>query len=464
MRNKYMLSALLAVSMLFVGCSQNMPASSEEQTTSSIETTSSVPEEISEEEQEGKVLNIYSNNDVLMNIVAHTLPDYIDNGDNTGYMGDVKVVWKMPPPNADYNYNDVLRYAIEEPSSEEERIDMFVVESDVSYFDDYLEKYALPLSDIGIIDADTADMYDYTLQLGTFDGELKGLIWEAAAGVFAYRRSIAKEVLGTDEPSEVQKYVADWDKFTRTAELMKQDGYYMHISSDETIRLFKQSSAVRMQSGGAIVIDGKLQKWAEQSRLFMDKGYITDCSLWSDKWAEVMVDGTVFGCFMPTWGVDYTIPSNVEYSEYPSSYGDWAICEGPAPYFWGGTMLCVTKDTDDKTAAAEFIRSVFCNAEIMERYACIEYTTYHDTPVSITLFPNNRTAAKALCENSDNGREFLGGQNPYSVYAAVAEKATADAFSCNDGNLIYAFQRSMDSYISGESSYDEALEKFFSEQ
>ena len=36
-----------------------------------------------------------------------------------------------------------------------------------------------------------------------------------------YRRDIAKEVFGTDDPAEVQKKVADWDTFKATAEELK---------------------------------------------------------------------------------------------------------------------------------------------------------------------------------------------------------------------------------------------------
>ena len=40
-----------------------------------------------------------------------------------------------------------------------------------------------------------------------------------------YRRDIAKEVFGSDDPAEVQKKVADWDTFKATAEELKEKGY-----------------------------------------------------------------------------------------------------------------------------------------------------------------------------------------------------------------------------------------------
>ncbi len=35
---------------------------------------------------------------------------------------------------------------------------------------------------------------------------------------FAYRRSIAKDVLGTDDPDKVQEALSTWDKFDKVAE------------------------------------------------------------------------------------------------------------------------------------------------------------------------------------------------------------------------------------------------------
>ena len=39
--------------------------------------------------------------------------------------------------------------------------------------------------------------------------------------------SIAKEVFGTDDPAEVQKKVADWDTYKATAAELKEKGYQM---------------------------------------------------------------------------------------------------------------------------------------------------------------------------------------------------------------------------------------------
>src|SRR5512139_3183039 len=46
--------------------------------------------------------------------------------------------------------------------------------------------------------------YPAVVQVGTSNGVTKGFSYQATPGAFEYRRSIAKECLGTDDPAQVQ--------------------------------------------------------------------------------------------------------------------------------------------------------------------------------------------------------------------------------------------------------------------
>lgn len=57
--------------------------------------------------------------------------------------------------------------------------------------------YITDVKELGISENDTAQMYEYTKQIGTDEkGALKALSWAASSGVFAYRRSIARAFRG----------------------------------------------------------------------------------------------------------------------------------------------------------------------------------------------------------------------------------------------------------------------------
>ena len=97
-------------------------------------------------------------------------------------------------------------------------------------------QYAMPYADMGIdVDAKLkeADIAQYTVDIGTNpDGQLVGLGYQATGGAFIYRRSIAKDVWGTDDPAEIEKKIGPgWDQFFTAAEDLKAKGYGI-ISGD----------------------------------------------------------------------------------------------------------------------------------------------------------------------------------------------------------------------------------------
>jgi multiple sugar transport system substrate-binding protein len=54
------------------------------------------------------------------------------------------------------------------------------------------------------------------------DGKITALSWQATPGALFYRRSIAKDVLGTDDPAEVSKWTSDLNKFYELGEKVKE--------------------------------------------------------------------------------------------------------------------------------------------------------------------------------------------------------------------------------------------------
>ena len=70
----------------------------------------------------------------------------------------------------------------------------------------------------------TSDSSSANASAGTTIAQLSD--WQGCPGTMIYRRDIAKEVFGTDDPAEVQKKVADWDTFKATAEELKEKGTF----------------------------------------------------------------------------------------------------------------------------------------------------------------------------------------------------------------------------------------------
>lgn len=175
---KKALSTLLAVSMvagMVTGCGSSADqtaASTDTATTTSAteaaattETTAATVAETPTDE--GKVLNVYCWNDEFQRRVKAHYPGYEEVDATHGKIGDVEVVWNITP-NADNAYQNNLDEALvnQESASADNKVDLFLIEADyaLKYVD---SEYTMPVADLGITDADTADQYQYTKDIVT---------------------------------------------------------------------------------------------------------------------------------------------------------------------------------------------------------------------------------------------------------------------------------------------------------
>ncbi len=398
---------------------------------------------------DGRVLNIWCWNEELKDRMIQFYPDYVENYDGTGRIGNVTVKWTINPA-ADYGYQIPLDANLldQDNKAADEKIDIFLVEPD--YASKYINSpYVLPVSAVGITDADTAEMYRYTKQIATNDnGELMGVSWLACPGAFAYRRSMAMEVLGTDDPAVVQQFVSDWDKFDETAKKMKAAGYCMLSGYDDAFRVFSQNTSQPwVNENREIIIDENLLRWVEQTKSYTENGFNNKHDLWSGGWADDQSpDGKVFGFFYSTWGVNFTLPFNAEYNS------DWAVCCGPQAYQWGASWICAAYQTDNRSLVRDIMYNMACNADIMRSMTLDENSQD---------FTNNMAAMNSIASDPSYGSEFLGGQNHAAIFHESAQKIDLPHITPYDASLNEIFQWSFDGYFDGIIDYDTALNNFY---
>ena len=264
-------------------------------------------------EGEGAVLNIQCWNDEFARRMRDHMPGYeaFDKDDATkgGKLGDVEVRFAVTPStdNAYQNNLDALLPANADAAADE-KVDMFLVEAD------YALKYvntpvALPIADLGITEDELANQYKYTKDIVTdADGNLKGLSWQGCPGVLIYNRDIAKEVLGSDDPEEVQKAVADWDTFKKTADQLKEKGYKITSTTNDSYRVFSNNVSSPWVVDGKINVDDSIKAWVDMSKEMVDKGQTGTADLWSEDWSKGFAkDANVFCYFGPAWLINFSM-------------------------------------------------------------------------------------------------------------------------------------------------------------
>ncbi|MBP3609051.1 MAG: carbohydrate ABC transporter substrate-binding protein [Lachnospiraceae bacterium] len=457
---KRFLSLLVAATMvvsMFAGCgskdnaAENNSSNSNTAGTTNTSTTQEAGNQAADNTaDQGKVLNIYAWNEEFKSRVTDFYPGY-EVVDNThGKIGEVEVVWNITP--SDNNaYQDNLDAGLlkQESAAADEKIDIFLVEADyaLKYVD---TPYTMSIADLGITDAELAEQYQYTKDVVTdSNGVLKGLSWQGCPGALFYSRAVAKEVLGTDDPAEIQKYVSDWDKFVETAALMQESGYFMTSSVMDTFRVYSNNVTSKWVEGGKINIDANIMKWVEDSKKMYDAGQTGTHGLWSDDWNKGFYpEGKVFCYFGPAWLINFCMAADVEGSI--GNQGGWGATEGPQGFFWGGTWICAAAGTDNAALVKDIMLKITTDPEIMK-----------DIVVKTDDFVNNKSVMNAMAADTSYSSKVLGGQNPLAMYCKGVESIDLSNLSNYDSGCNIDFQSAITNYFEGNATLEEALDIFY---
>ncbi len=415
---------------------------------------------VAAEEAEGKVLNIEVWNNEFCNRIAAHYPGFEANDpeDSTkgGKIGDVEVNF-IVTNNQDNAYQTNLDEALlaQADAAADDKIDIFLVEAD------YALKYtnadvdvAMPLEDLGITADDLAKQYKYTQDVVTdANGVIRGSSWQACSAGLIFNRAIAKEVLGTDDLEEVQAAVADWDAFNETAAKMKDAGYNMIATVNDTFRVYQNNMSAPWVQDGKVVIDDKMKQWAEDSKALVDAGETTTNDMWSDAWsAGFQAPGSVFCYFGPAWLINFSMgnaPATGEDDGSVAYQGGWGLVNGPEGFYWGGTWICAAQGTDNPTLVKDIILTMTTDNDVMKEIA-----------VDDSDCVNNKEVLEELATDEEFGNDVLGGQNPYQMLADGAEMIDMSNLTEYDQACVEEFQQAMKNYFDGNATYDEAVAQF----
>ncbi len=404
---------------------------------------------------EGSVLNIYVWNDEFISRLTDHFPGYEKIDETSGKIGNVTVQFTKVE-NTDNKYQNnlddtLLAYgANQENASADEKIDIFLVEADyaLKYAD---TDYTMDITDLGITAADIAEQYTYTQDVVTdSNGKVKGLSWQACPGLLIYRRDMAIEVLGTDDPTEVQKAVSDWDTFQETAEKMAEAGHYMTSSVNDIYRIFSNTATSPWVVDGKFNVDSRLEEWVELSKTMVDAKQTETYALWSDDWYTGFYEsGNVFCYFGPAWLIDFSMKCDEEGSV--GYDGGWAVTDGPEPFFWGGTWICAAQGTDNPELVKDIMLALTTDQEIMSDIVDAD----HD-------FVNNTAVMEAKTTDPEANDAYLGGQNPYGLFCEGIKSVNIQNLSAYDQGCNEEFQNAMKGYFDGNyATYEDALAAFY---
>ncbi len=392
------------------------------------------------EDSEGKVFNIYAWNEEFKGFFEkyYTVPE------------GVTVNWIINPSDGGV-YQQKLDEALlgQADAAADDKVDLFLAEAD--YILKYTNSdYTQDVTALGV--TDFSNTYEYTVQAASdANGVVKGVSFQCCPSALIYRRSIAKDVLGTDDPAEVQAALDSWEKFNAVAATAKEKGYYMTASFAETYRVFSNNATSPwVDADNNLNIDPQIQAWIDQADEFVKNGYTLTAGVWDDeKNVQMFADGKTMCFFGPAWYFNFCMGNAADPEKGCS--GDWAICEGPQAHFWGGTWLLAPAGTDNPTMVADIMNTFINDEEVCTNLVKNE-----------SQFSNNQSVNNALAADETYGNAFLGGQNDVAVFAELAKNIKFENQTIYDQLLNEGLQTNIQEYLRGSVDMDTAMQNFYS--
>ena len=201
---------------------------------------------------------------------------------------------------------------------------------------------------------DTSWIFPYQVPLCSNErGELVALPWDVSTAALAYKRPLALEYLGTEDPDELSAMFPDWETFM-------EKGIEVKEASGGKIFMFASLTNVKQimdgQNPQPIVQDGTLDMTSIKETLgwmikFRDAGIVDNILETSTAYSASYADDLHIFYPCAGWSPTYVIQPND-----PEGQGKWGLMVPPQGCFsWGGSAFMIPRDAKNKKAAYDFV-------------------------------------------------------------------------------------------------------------
>ena len=302
-----------------------------------------------------------------------------------------------------------------------------------------------------------ANIEDYIVAVGTDEnGALRGLSWQCPVGAIYYRRSMANEFFGTDDPEEIGKLFPTMDSIVDVARDLKEktNGAVKLIGDYRDLRPLHTSNLDQaFVVDNVINIDPILVKYIETAKVLYEEDLDAKTDVNNANYPGLMANGEIFCMFGASWSMNWGLMNN-----YPEMEGDWALAAPPAPYVQGGTWMGIYPGSENKEIAYTFLNFVFSNEEFIYKYAVElgDYVSHKGVQQRIASMSPEETADLPLFK-------FVGNQNVYTFFNNELAKGVRDElFTMYDFTITNAglLNNIIDMYITDQISLEDALEQY----
>ena len=359
---------------------------------------------------------------------------------------------------------------------EKGEVDIYTAEQAfiITYTKGSMEKYAAPYKDFGI-DIENkikaAELAPYTVDIGSnSDGDVVGLGYQTTGGCFIYNRSAAKTVFGSDDPTNVQNEIGggsgSWDKFWKAAKACGDNGVAI-VSGDGDLWRAYAGCADKgwYDSYWNFYIDPKRENFLDASKKLTDNGWSNGTIDWSEDWFKDMKkEGPkpVLGFFGPAWFINYNLASNCG-----DTYGDWAVCESPVGFNWGGTWILGSKKATEDAAKKAAVKQILewitldtSNDGLMYQWATGTFKWSFQKGDVKSAGVKDTVASAVVMKKANGELDLLDGQDMFPYFIKADQAVNSKLFTGMDDDINAIWRVQVRAYAAGEKTRTEAIADF----
>jgi len=415
------------------------------------------PDPDPEPPSEGGVINVWA----FTTEIPDALQFFIDSNPDFPYTINVTVI-----SDQDGEYEAALNTALLAGGSAAP--DIFTAEQAfvVNYTQHEFSAFALPYEELfdepvqPLVDA--AGIAAFVQEAGTNPaGQLVGLGFQSTGSAFIYRRDLAEQIWGTDDPDAVAGHIGPgWDRFLEAAAQAEAEGIAILSGEGDAWQAIRQSPNPWVVND-RLVIDDQRMSYLDIGYQLFNNNFTNKTDAWGSQWFADMrgevdeeTEGPVrpvLGYLGPAWLINYVIAGNSG-----DTFGNWAITTPPTPFAWGGTWTMANANG---------------NPDVRDGVATlIKWLTLDTTDTGFQfLFANqlmpgasakDAVASSVVMERSDGTLDFLAGQDMFDIFIPAGVHGRASGWGPYDRFIDDQFDSFAEQYFMGEMTREEALDGF----
>ncbi|MEN2774793.1 extracellular solute-binding protein [Acetivibrio clariflavus] len=195
------------------------------------------------------------------------------------------------------------------------------------------------------------------------EGQVIGIESGPGPAGLAYRRDLAEEYFGTDDPKELEKIFNSWNAFILKGMEVNQKSkgkVFMMSGAEDIYTVLGNQNSAQLIKNGKLNIDDALIENFRIIKEMIDKKVIDRLELQEPNcWQDSFESGRYIFYPCANWYPKYVIKAND-----PKGKGRWGFMLPPGgPYNWGGSLFSISKTSKNKEAAWTYIKWSFLTRE-----------------------------------------------------------------------------------------------------